>query len=373
MIETAKVPSGRITLSPPVPDADGVDAAWLTAALRRAGFEVEVVSFEAKPIGMGQVGDTYRYTIDYRGAASADAPRTLIGKHHSSNAASRAVAHQLGLYRNEYMFYRDLAPSVGATIARPFDVVNDDEGRFVLLLEDLAPAMPCDQLTGISGDLARLAVREAAKLHASHWGDDALAGNGWINARPLAQGVASPDQLAPCWPAFEERFADLVPKRHMEVAAAFVRDCHMWNRPLRGPRSLTHNDFRPDNFMVAGAEGGKPLTIVDWQTLSFNYGVLDVAYLLGGSFEGEERWRLEQELLPEYHDALRAFGVEGYDFETFRRHYRHFTFAGLTVTIVAAMSVKRTERGDRLFTAMLNRHCSHILDQDALPLLGKSE
>ena len=52
-----------------------------------------------------------------------------------------------------------------------------------------------------------------------------------------------------------------------------------------------------------------------------------------------------------------------------RQDYRHFSFAGINVAVGAAMLVKRTERGDRLFLTMLDRHVRHVLDSDALTLL----
>ncbi len=351
-----------------IPDSGDVDEAWLTAALRSAGFDVTVAHCSQAPVGNGQVGDTFRYTLGYDGPAEG-APTSIIGKHHSANADSRAIARQLGLYRNEFMFYRDLAAKTDAAMARPYFVVNDEDERFALLLEDLAPAAPADQLAGITPRQARLAVVEAAKLHAAHWSSLAEPTGDWLNRRPLAQGVAGPDELVAHWPLFEERYRDLVAPEHMQVAAAFVRQAHGWNRPLDLPRSLTHNDFRPDNLMFATAEGGKPVAIVDWQTLSYHYGILDIAYLLGGSFDGDQRYALEQELLPEYHETLCSLGVRDFSLDQCKEYYRHFTFAGLTVAIIASVTVKRTERGDRLFANMIARHCSHILDQDALQLL----
>lgn len=352
-----------------VPDASEITAAWLTAALRSRGFAADIAAVVASPIGNGQVGDTYRYELSFRHGASGGLPSSIIGKHHSASDEARAIARQLDLYLNEFMFYKEIAPSADAPIARPFYVERDEQDRFVLLLEDLAPAKPADQLAGITRDQARLAVHAAAKLHACRWNDAGLAASGWINVRPLAQGVATTADIVPCWPGFEERFADLLDDRLMAAGRKFVAGFAQWNRPLAAPRSITHNDYRPDNFMFGTREGGAPFSVVDWQTVSYHYGVLDVAYMIGGAFDGDERMAIEQELLPEYFAALCAAGVRGFSFEECQRQYRYFTFAGMTVAIVAAMSVKRTERGDRMFASMYRRHCSHALSLDALDLL----
>lgn len=39
------------------------------------------------------------------------------------------------------------------------------------------------------------------------------------------------------------------------------------------------------------------------------------------------------------------------------------------MAIVSSMLVERTERGDRMFMTMLQRHCDHVLDTDALATL----
>jgi hypothetical protein len=252
--------------APPVVDPADVDATWLTAALRSAGFAVSVESFDVVPVGTGQLGETYRYDLRYAPGA-AEAPNSIIGKFHSSDAGSRAIAKQLGLYRHEYMFYRELAASANTSIPHPYLVLSDDDNRFVLLLEDLAPAKPADHLNGLTLDQARLALCEAARLHASHWGDLSLEQSEWLGGAGRGQGIVGPDELAPFWAGFKDRYAGQTSAERLAVGDAFVRHFGKWNRPRARPRSLTHNDFRADNFLFGTAEGGKPITVVDWQTL----------------------------------------------------------------------------------------------------------
>lgn len=352
-----------------VPDACDITAAWLTAALRSRGIDAEIAAVTSKPIGTGQVGDTYRYSLTFANGRTGGLPPTIVGKHHSGSEEARAIAKQLDLYLNEFMFYKEIAPSADVPVARPLYVERDTDDRFVLLLEDLAPAEPADQLVGITREQARLGVLAAAKLHACHWGDESLAKSGWINSRPLAQGVATAADIVPLWPGFEQRVGDFLDAPLISAGRQFVAAFAEWNRPLGGPRSITHNDYRPDNFMFGTSAGGAPFSVVDWQTVTFHYGALDVAYLIGGAFEGDERAELEHELLPQYHDALCAAGVRDFPFSELERQYRYFTFAGMTVAIIALMSVKRTERGDKMLSNMYRLHCTHALAHDALKLL----
>src|SRR6185312_62774 len=45
------------------------------------------------------------------------------------------------------------------------------------------------------------------------------------------------------------------------------------------------------------------------------------------------------------------------------------SFFGVMMAIVSSMLVERTQRGDQMFMTMLQRHCDHVLDTDALVTL----
>ncbi|PRC52853.1 phosphotransferase, partial [Mycobacterium sp. ITM-2017-0098] len=54
-------------------------------------------------------------------------------------------------------------------------------------------------------------------------------------------------------------------------------------------RGLVHGDFRLDN-MLFGQEGAdRPLTVVDWQTVTWGPAFTDVAYFLGCALPIEQR------------------------------------------------------------------------------------
>lgn len=360
-------------ISPKFPkllEPQAIDVSWLSQALSNDARHVQVIDFTQAPVGTGQVGETSRLKLKYADGAQFDAPNSLILKHHSSSPDSRAIARALNLYSNECGYYADLAHSTGVSGPIPYFVQYDaDADRFILLMEDIAPARMGDQLAGISTDELRLAVLEGAKLHASHWNDQRVGDLPWINTAPLAQGVISPEGTQPFVKQAAVHFADHLLPEYLEVIRQYEEGCFHWNKPLNLPRSITHNDFRPDNFLFGTDPAGKPISIVDWQTMSFHYGPLDIAFLIGGGSEGEARHKSEQQLIPEYHAMLCERGVKDFSLEQCWDTYRYFTFAGLTVALVASMTVKRTERGDRLFANMLSRHASHVLEHDALRYL----
>jgi hypothetical protein len=74
-----------------------------------------------------------------------------------------------------------------------------------------------------------------------------------------------------------------------------------------------------------------------------------------------------EELMACYHRALSPTTTVTLD--DVRDGVRRQAFAGVTMTIVSPMLVQRTERGDEMFMAMIERHCEQVLDTDALALL----
>ena len=61
--------------------------------------------------------------------------------------------------------------------------------------------------------------------------------------------------------------------------------------------------------------------------------------------------------------------MTGYDRDDCWLDYRRGTWAGLSMAVLASMSVKRTDRGDAMFLTMADRHARHALDLDAADVL----
>ena len=88
-----------------------------------------------------------------------------------------------------------------------------------------------------------------------------------------------------------------------------------------GPRCLTHNDYRPDNMMFGGPQGGHPVTVLDWQSFAYGAGPTDLAYFLAGAIPPELRRSHEGEFLALYLRTLERHGVSGYGMSDLKRHY----------------------------------------------------
>ena len=344
--------------------------AWLTAALRSSGHldpEGQVTGVDVSPVGTGQMGAAVRLALRYDGAG--DAPATLIAKLAASDETSRATARSVRAYEREVRFYQQLAPQLPIRTPRAFyadvDVETADQ---VLLLEDLAPARPGDQLAGCSVAAARTAVDELVKLHAPRWADPALADLEWLHRDPDATRRFLRELLPELWRGFRHRYAgELGPDVHRAGEALFgeldgylLADTRPW--------TIVHGDYRLDNLLFSGAAADR-VAVVDWQTCGHGPGPADVAYFIGAGLGAEERRAVERDLVGGYHAGLLGAGVDGYDRDRCWRDYRRGTWSGLIMAVAASMLVERTPRGDRMFLAMAARHARHALDLDAVEVI----
>jgi aminoglycoside phosphotransferase (APT) family kinase protein len=234
-------------------------------------------------------------------------------------------------------------------------------------MEDLAPAEPGDQLRGVTLGQARAVIVEAAKLHASHWDDDGLNALPWVSGAAAAPAsAATNDAVGMLWQAFKARYGPRLQPAWSEVGDRLTANFAGLQGHREGPRCLTHNDFRPDNMMFATPAGGRPVTVLDWQSFAYGVGATDVAYFLAGALPGDVRRAAEPELLGLYHRTLEAEGVGGYGMEDLERDYARGGYLLFLTAFFAAMIVTQTPRGDDMFIQMLSSAAEHMLEHGAL-------
>jgi Ecdysteroid kinase-like family len=346
---------------------EGVSAEWLTRVLRRAQLldRSVVDGFTTQIVGTGQMGANVRYRLHYD-RSEPRAPQAVVCKFASSDPTSRATGIGLRTYEVEVSFYRDLARTVDIrTPACHFADIDLETGEFVLVLEDLAPAVQGDQLAGCSVDQAALAMEELAKLHAPRWADQRLAELSWLN-RNTPEAVDVVAQLfAALFPQFFERYGSRLDPQYVRVAERLMANLGRWMHTREPPFTVQHGDYRVDNMLFGTPEGGYPLAVVDWQTVVWGPPLADASYFLGAGLLPPERRQHERALLKLYHDALRARGVDGYSWERCWNDYRRFAFSGFLMAVGASIMVVQTERGDEMFMTMANRHGAQILDLGA--------
>ena len=343
---------------------------WITAVLRRSGYSGIVTDLSARRVGTGQVGESYRFSLTYPPGAT-DGPASLVGKFPASDPVSRAAGVNYGNYVREVRFYRQLQSS--ALISTPqclYAAVNEQTCDFVLMMEDLAPATAGDQIKGISVDAAVLALAEAAKLHASHWNDAAITQMDWISDTATAPQSVGAEVVEQLWRGFLDRYGDRVKPHCVPIGEAVVASYSAFRHGYTGPKCLIHMDFRPDNMMFGTAQGGRAITVVDWQSLGWGCCMGDVSYFLAGAISREDRRANEKAMLRDYHQRLISLGVQGYSFDDMWQDYARCSFALFNMGFLASMVVERTQRGDDMFFQMLESGADLVMDLDAIRLLN---
>lgn len=336
-------------------------AEWLTAAIG----EGAVADFATDRIGTGQMSECYRVALRY--ADGATGPASMVLKVAAADPSSRQTGLAMGLYEREVRFYTDIAPGLDGPVAPCRHAAYDAEtGAFDLLLADAAPASVGDEIRGATVEQAKLALTQLGRVHGPLLGDPALAGAAWINREsPVNQGL-----ITALYAGYIDRYRDQIAPEHRLVCERFVEtfDAYMAaENDSELPRGLVHGDFRLDNLLFGEAGADRPLTVVDWQTVTWGPAFTDVAYFLGCALPVEQRREHYDTLLGAYHEALGP--RSGVTLDDVREGVRHQSFFGVLMAIVSPMLVARTERGDAMFMAMIARHCQHVLDNGALELL----
>jgi Ecdysteroid kinase-like family len=338
-------------------------AEWLTAAVGAGN----VTAFEYERIGTGQMSECYRVALTF--ADGAEGPGSVVLKVAATDPVSRQTGLALGLYEREVRFYTEIAPNLGGPIAPCYHAGFDaGTGAFHLLLSNAGPAVVGDEIHGATIEQAILALAELGRLHTPLLGDTAMAQPDWLNREsPMNQAV-----IGQLYAGFFERYRDQIAPEHRAVCERLVAGFDAYVAAESAPdrmQGLVHGDYRLDNMLFGQPSADRPLTVVDWQTVTWGPAMTDVAYFIGCALPNKVRRDHYDELLRAYHDALGPSAPISLD--DVRDGVRRQSFFGVMMAIVSSMLVERTARGDAMFMVMLQRHCQHVLDTDALAVLSE--
>lgn len=342
----------------PVDHASELTPAWLSEALG-----VEVTAVAAEPVGHGQIGSNHRLHLTYGGPTVL--PPTLVAKLGAGEDRSIVA----GGYRKEVAFYLDLAPTVAArTPACRHGSISADGTVFTLLLDDLAPAAPGDQLAGADATATEAAVRTLAGLHGPRWGDPTLWDHPELTPTD-AEGAAFLGAIFDeAVTTFTARYCDELDDGVEPLLRRVAEALPTWivARPERF--ALLHGDFRLDNLLFA-ADG--TVHAVDWQTMTVGQPGRDLGYLVATSLEPDDRRAAEADLAAAYVEELAAHGVDGYSAADALADLAFGTIQGPMITVLGAVyaTAGRSTRGDAMFLTMLRRSLAAVADLDPFALL----
>ncbi len=347
----------------PVDRPEELTPDWLTAALRSAGHAVTVTTVATQPIGNGQVGANYRLLLQGEGPL----PATLVAKMGAGDDRSM-VANG---YRNEVAFYLDLAPTVAVATPRCwFGAMTDDATVFTLLLEDLSPAAPGDQVAGCSPAEAEAAAVNLAGLHGPRWCDETLYDHPGLNRVGEEDAAFLGSVFASAVDIFVDRYRPEVDAAGEHTLRRFAEAVPTWITARSERFALGHGDYRLDNLLF---EPSGVVHAVDWQTLSVGQPGRDLAYFCATSLEVEDRRAHEAAVVSAYRSALTGHGVDGtaYSAATAFEDYRLGVLQGPLITVlgVAYATAGRSERADAMFLTMFRRSLVAIEDLEPFALL----
>lgn len=342
-----------------------IDPDYLSLIFEMNGIDGRVEQIETSIVGTGQLGDCVRFDLTYQ-TTKHNGPTTLVGKFPAEAAQSRQAGISLGIYLREIRFYQLLEPRARISTPRCYFAGIDEETHdFVLLMSDAAPAVQGDQLKGITLNEAKLIVSEAAKLHSAFWLDESLNQYDWISNTHGSEHHYDSDQIAAFWSGFQQRYGNKVSARAKLLGDALTSNFDAYLNMRTEQQSLIHVDYRPDNMMFSTPDGGKPLTVVDWQSVAFGPAATDVGNCLAGALPAELRRKHETELLDLYIAEIERNGAGPYDSDTLHSHYVLGAYQHLLTGFSASMFVSQTPRGDEMFLKMVNGAVELIFDHGA--------
>lgn len=349
----------------PIESVDDLTTGWLTAALGR-----EVTGFGVAAVGTGQMGSCFRISLE----GAPDLPGSTLLKLPNGDAASRAMV--AGAYRSEVRFYTEILGTVAICTPRCYATTAvTEDGRFSMLLQDMAPAEQGDQIAGCTPDQARDAAVNLAGLHGPRWSDRTLLDVEGITLSGPEDASLLASVYGPATETFFEQLGDALSAQTRETLLACVEVAEAWSLARQSERfGLVHGDYRLDNLLFNDSPGATAVSAIDWQTLSLGLPVRDLAYLLGTGLSITDRREYERDIVAAYHAALLTFAttpgpLSGYTLETCWDDYRFSMLQGPLVSVFGCAYGARTERGDAMFAAMVERSCAAIRDLGTLELI----
>lgn len=338
-----------------------LDEGWLSHAL---GSTIEKFVAEVIGTGEGFMGQLARLHL-----TGPDCPPRVIVKMPTADPGGRMIGEMMRVWEREHRFYTEVASHMrGVRVPR---CLYSQVDPYVLILEDLSPLAPGDQVAGPTLEQARTAIDTAAALHSSWFDRPELHTLTWMPdiSDPMSASVGAMFDMG--WPTFLARYQDSLPERVLRWCEAFAPTVVDWMKKYEDwPLTLIHGDFRLDN-MFFGDDGN--MTLIDWQLSMRAPSTTDLVYFLGTNLPTEMRRATQTDLIERYARAMRSGGVppEWSDPERITQGYAEgclfycTSFAASILTLDVA-----NDRGAALMDSLVRRAFSAADDLDAGNRLG---
>ncbi|HJM97368.1 MAG: phosphotransferase [Acidimicrobiales bacterium] len=339
---------------------------WLQQAFRSsdefADVEVEDITCENIGEGTGIFGEIGLLSISY--SSQGEAPDSLVVKLPCVEPENLAIAQALGIYAREVAFYRTVSVTSVLRVPKCFYSQMDEDGRFVLLIEDLSLDYTVgDQIEGATHEQVLNAIDALAQLHADWWENPELESLDWL---PLpddpAYMAAVPEIYRGGVPVLVNEWVGKIPDESIKIAQALEpRFEELMFKFAGGPHTLSHADTRLDNLFFSKT-GSSEVAFIDFQLCLRARGINDIAYLVGNSVPQEIASTNWESYIQHWINALKTHGVE-YDFDDAVDHYRqavlYYTVGAMS--LIASFDTGN-ERGAAMAEAYVTRIFTHVVD-----------
>jgi aminoglycoside phosphotransferase (APT) family kinase protein len=298
---------------------------------------------------------------------AAGAPAGVFVKLPPLDTKRRELLGTSGMGANEAHFYERLAPLLELRVPVPHAAFVEDDGGFVMVLEDLAQTgcTPYDGSVGVTADAAAVALEELAGMHVRYESLEARAELAWIAPPKTARPVnpASPDISAKLLRRGLDKYRERIGEAYAAVSELLLADRMAINALwAAAPPTVVHGDLHIGNLFDDHGRVG----FFDWGLMAVADPLRDASYFLCLSMDIDERRAHEHDLLRHYLDARRARGGReiGWD-EAWERHRIWAAYTVLASCQAIQVPYGASEQTHRFANAFLERAKAAVGDLDA--------
>lgn len=347
-----------------------ITSQWLNEALSstKTFSNVVVTSLRIEPIAeLTCVGQLARLHLNFSHPRST-LPKKLITKLHAPDEILRAKTRLYMPDKCEILFYRQLASEIPLRTPHCyFSAMNGSHGKYIRILEDLAPAKVGNQIDGSTMQETALALRAIAGFHAYWWKSKKLESFDWLANSPMDSKSTTDwilDQYQEAFPIFVDKSGALLTDAVKTFGEQLPEKLMGKTQLGEPPKTLVHGDFRLENVFFGASLGEPGIAVIDWQDVSRGEGVSDVAWFIGGCLrKTPNRQNEERQLLKAYHETLEANGVTGYTLDVCWNDYRLAILRYFIQAVLMVASLNsENDRENRLARAVSERFIAAITD-----------
>ena len=344
-------------------NADEIHAAWLEELLRPRFAGVRVADVEV--LERHEVTNSHaRLSVTFHEPDGA--PDTMFCKLAPHDPARRQSILASGMGLREARFYATLAPGLSMRIPDAYVALyNEDDGTFLLLLEDLTQTgcTVSDGPTSVSVDAVAQVLDELAELHVRYESPASRASLTWI-PRPQAR----PSDYGRTMLRFGlDNHRDRLSDRFASIAECYIAHGEvlqdLWTR---GDPTVIHGDTHIGNLFDDHGRVG----FLDWGIINLNTPLRDVSYFMNMSMDINDRRARQEELLRHYLAARVALGGAPISFDdAWTAHRLHAAYCVPASCQVVTFPDTATARRRVFAAAFLARAEAAIEDLEAIAAL----